>query len=173
MKTKFCLATLALLCPLLWIGCATAPHVVDEHNKTTSMGLDTQDIATMANDMIQSMLQSPTFEKYGPNKRAIFVVGHIVNDTHIPMGKIDTDLLAKKIRIALNQSGKAFTDTTGGQTDPDFRLTGKIIETYIPQGNARQRTYTLQLSLANPQGLAVWEDEREVTKAKTRGGLGL
>ena len=96
-----------------------------------------------------------------------------MKDTHIPMGKIDTDLLAKKIRIALNQSGKAFTDTTGGQTDPDFRLTGKIIETYIPQGNARQRTYTLQLSLANPQGLAVWEDEREVTKAKTRGGLGL
>ena len=169
MKTKLCLVTFALLCPLLWTGCATAPHVVESPNeKKRGMDPDTDDFATVGNVMVQSMLQSPSFEKYNANKRAILYVGRIVNDTHIPMGKLDTELLTKIIRIALNQSGKTFTDMTG-QNNPDFRLNGKVIETYIPHGDTRQRTYSFQLSLMNPQGLAVWEDEKAITLQKTRG----
>ena len=171
MNTKLYFCALLLLFPLLMVGCATAPHSVDGANGGIhSDNIDTEDFALIAKGMIDSMIDSPTFSKYNADKRAILVVGNIVNDTHIPMGRLDTDLLTKKIRIALNQSGKAITDTTG-QNNPDFRLNGRVLDTYIP-GNTRQHTYTVQLSLINPQGLAVWEDERAVRKQSTRGALG-
>ena len=169
MKTKFSFYTLLVLCPLLWVGCGTTAHVVEGPNKLTTMGIDTQDFAGKADEMIQSLVESSVIDK-AHRKPAILVVGRILNNTS---RQFDMDLLAKKIRVALNKSGKALTDTTGGAlSDPDFTLSGKIIDTYARQGEKRQHAYTFQLSLSNPQGLAVWEDEKEITKQSERGAAG-
>jgi hypothetical protein len=125
------------------------------------MGIDTQDFAVKAEEMINSLKESSVLDK-APRKPAVLVVGRIVNETS---RQFDTDLLAKKIRVALNKTGKAVTDVTGGAVnDPDFTLSGKIIDTYAHQGGKRQHAYTFQLSLSDPQGLAAWEDEKEITK---------
>jgi uncharacterized protein (TIGR02722 family) len=128
------------------------------------------------------------------NPPAILAISRIVNNT----GKqIDTDLLVKKIRVALLQSGKAVTTTTfglGGQAeDPlasgmqqksdflndknttgkaDFSLSGKIIQLNARAGNTTQATYSFQLSLTDTAGLAVWEGEKEITKQGTQGSIG-
>ncbi|HUJ10569.1 MAG TPA: hypothetical protein VL171_11140 [Verrucomicrobiae bacterium] len=169
MKTKLRFFVAAMLLPLLWAGCATAPHVVEGPNKLTTMGIDTQDFAAKADEMISSLVESSVLDK-APRHPAVLVVGRIVNETP---RQFDTDLLAKKIRVALNKSGKAVTDVTGGAlSDPDFTLSGKIIDTYGRVGNTRQHDYTFQLSLSNPQGLAVWEDEKEIAKQAERSAVG-
>ncbi|MEI8314144.1 MAG: hypothetical protein WCG79_01715 [Verrucomicrobiota bacterium] len=169
MKTKLSFYTLVLLCPVLWVGCATAPHVVEGPAEVPTMRITTKDFAAKADEMIQSLVESSVLDK-AHNKPAILVVGRIVNNTG---QQIETDLLAKKIRVALSKSGKAVTDTTGGAlNDSDFTISGKIIESATRYGNRRQSTYTFQLSLSNPQGLAVWEDEKEITKQSERPALG-
>jgi PBP1b-binding outer membrane lipoprotein LpoB len=169
MNTNSRFYALVLLCPVLWVGCATSPHVVEGTTKLTTMGIDTQDFAVKADEMINSLVESGVLDK-APRKPAILVVGRIVNETP---RQFDTDLLAKKIRVALNKSGKAMTDVTGGTlSDPDFTLSGKIIDTYGRVGEKRQHAYTFQLSLSNPQGLAVWEDEKEIAKQAERAAVG-
>jgi PBP1b-binding outer membrane lipoprotein LpoB len=125
---------------------------------------------------------------------AILAVSVVRNET----GKqFDTDLLTKKIRVKLNNSGKALTTTTvglGGQAEdplargiqeeqqfledkkvtktPDFSLSGKIIETRAKAGNVRQSTFSFQLSLTDKRGLALWEGEEEITKQGKRPSVG-
>ena len=128
------------------------------------------------------------------NPPAILAISRIINNTG---QQIDTDLLIKKIRVALLQSGKAVTTTTyglGGQAeDPlasgmqqksdflndknttgkaDFSLSGKIIQLNARAGDTTQATYSFQLSLTDNRGLAVWEGEKEITKQGTRSGIG-
>jgi len=133
------------------------------------MGPDIQDFANVADFMYQSMFDSDAFAN-SPHKPAILAVGTIRNDTQC---QLDTNLLEKKIRVALLNSGKVRKDITNGAiNDADFTLSGKIIVTHARQGEIRQQTYTFQLSLSNPQGIAVWEDEKEVTKQSKRPSNG-
>jgi len=46
----------------------------------------------------------------------------------------------------------------------DYILSGKILTTYVRTNKRRDRTYTFQLTLTDPQGSAVWVDEEEFTK---------
>ncbi|HOK78850.1 MAG TPA: penicillin-binding protein activator LpoB, partial [Verrucomicrobiota bacterium] len=125
-----------------------------------------------------------------PTPPAVMVVSRVVNST---TQQLDTDLLVKKIRVALNKSGKAVTRTTWGLGDTaedplakeleataattagrmaDFTLSGKFIETTVHAGRTRQSTFSFQLSLSDARGLAVWEDEKEITKQGTRPSIG-
>jgi PBP1b-binding outer membrane lipoprotein LpoB len=83
----------------------------------------------------------------------------IVNNTS---QHFDTDLFTKRIRICLTDSGKAQI-ILDPFAEVDFTLSGKIISSYSNTGGARQRTFTYQLTLTNPQGAVVWEDEQVVT----------
>lgn len=156
-------------CALLVSGCATpGPQVVPPSAKIPGYGVDTEDFAVKAEEMVGSMLESAVFDK--AKEPCIIGIGLIKNDT---AAHFDTDLLVKKIRVRLNKSNKARTDTTGGVLNAlDFTLSGKIIDTYVRVGNVRQHTYTFQLSLTDKQGLAVWEEEKEVTKGFKRPGVG-
>lgn len=170
MKPRIRLALLAIISPVILTGCATAPKVVEGPGKIVTMGIDTQDFAAKGAEMIDSLRVSGALDK-AANKPAIMIVGRIINNT---TEHFDTDLLAKKIRAALNKSGEAVTDITGGAlSEPDFTLSGKIIESRARKGNIRQRGYTFQLSLSDRRGLTVWEDEREVTKQAESATLGL
>lgn len=156
---------------LLVGGCATTSTttVVDPKDKLVSPEPDTQDFAVKAEEMVASMLGSTVLDKV-PKQPAVIVVGNIVSTVGF---RVDSSLLTKKIRVALNQGRKAITDTTGGVLNtPDFTLSGKIIDTYRRVGNKSQHTYTFQLSLTDNQGLAVWEEEKEVTKQTKRSGIG-
>ena len=168
MKTKLSFCVLALLCPLFWVGCASTTTIVEKKDKITTPGLDTQDFADKAGEMIQSLVEKGVLDKV-PRKPAVVDVGRVINDTGF---QIQLPLLTDKIRVALNKGSKAVTNV-GGLTDPDFTLSGRITETRKRQGETREHTYTFKLMLVNPQGLAVWEEETEITKHATRGSVGV
>ena len=168
-------------------GCGTDAHYVETggNRNIVSVGqINIQDYIQAADTMTGELLASGALGRV-KNPPAILAISRIVNNTG---NQIDTDLLIKKIRVALLQSGKAVTTTTfglGGQSeDPlakqmqqtthpaDFSLSGKIIQLNAGAGDTKQATYSFQLSLTDTQGLAVWDGEKEITKQGTRGGIG-
>jgi PBP1b-binding outer membrane lipoprotein LpoB len=188
-----CLAAGAVT--LLLAGCASptgGAKYVDTNSGRTVLSTDRinmQDWNTAAEDLIKKMqdefinsgkLQSAD----GPGQPSVLAISRIVNDTGL---QIDTDMLVKRIRIALHQTGKVYTDVTvghGGPEDllidawkrqqifqsggkvrpPDYTLSGKIMEDRQRAGSIREVTYVFQLSLASINGLAVWEGEKRITK---------
>jgi uncharacterized protein (TIGR02722 family) len=195
MKNKIIIPLIAASAVFI-TGCATDAHYVatgGTQNIVNVGQINIQDYIQAANTMTGELLASGALDRV-KNPPAILAISRIVNNT----GKqIDTDLLVKKIRVALLQSGKAVTTTTfglGGQAeDPlasgmqqksdflndknttgkaDFSLSGKIIQLNARAGNTTQATYSFQLSLTDTAGLAVWEGEKEITKQGTQGSIG-
>ena len=196
MKQTLLSLTLLTLVPLLWSGCGGGARRVETGGResvTTVGNIDIQDFITAAEASVNKLLASGAIDKV-PNPPAILAISLVRNET----GKqFDTDLLTKKIRVKLNNSGKALTTTTLGldgkaedplarqlQTEreaqakaavtpsPDFTLSGKIIETRVRAGNVHQSTFSFQLSLTDKRGLALWEGEEEITKQGKRPSVG-
>ncbi len=71
------------------------------------MGLEYRDWEKTADKMVKSMIDSGRLDKKD-GKEYILAVGRITNDT---MQRIDTDLLVKKIRTQLTNSGKVMVTT--------------------------------------------------------------
>jgi len=197
-KTSWLL--LPVCAPLCFIGCATPQATrVDSaggRSLTTVRGINMQDWNDAADTMINSLrenfinagkLQAPE------GKPALLAISRIVNNTGT---QIDTDLLVKKIQIALSRTDKVVTSTTIGvggvadviaeeekrrarllgveQSRPNYTLSGKIIEQTARAGNVREASYVFQLSLTKiPEGVAAWEEERTITKQGTRGSVGV
>jgi uncharacterized protein (TIGR02722 family) len=180
----------------LFTGCGTNAHYVETGGRESvvSVGkINSQDFIAAANAATADLLASGVLDRVS-NPPAVLAMSRIVNNTG---QQIDIDLLTKKIRVALLQSGKAVTTTTfglGGTSEdplakgiqqeqefmndqkttrtPDFTLSGKIIENAVTAGNTRQSTFSFQLSLTDKQGLARWEGEKEITKQGTQSGVG-
>ena len=119
----------------------------------------------------------------------------IINNTQL---MVDTDLLIKKIRVGLTQTGKiAVTNTLGlGERAvvaseaaeleemqsgkkaktlvPDYTLYAKLIQQTDRNSKLTQNTYSFQMSLVQVKtGLTVWEDEKQITKqTKAKPALG-
>lgn len=190
-------ATAAAVLAAALAGCTRRAQYVDPKGGRVMVTLDQiniQDFSMAAESAINDLLAAGVLDKV-PSSPAVMVVSRVINNTS---QQVDTDLLTKKIRIALNKSGKALTMTTrgpGGTAEdelareiaqewrdmglepqpsrpPDFSLSGKIIETYTRAGNYRQAAYTFQLSLTDRRGLAVWEGEKEVVKQGRRPSVG-
>jgi uncharacterized protein (TIGR02722 family) len=196
MKSKIIFSLLAAL-PFVIGGCATNAHYVEtggRENVVSVNQINIQDYIQAANAAVNDLLASGALDRV-PNPPAVLAISRIVNNTG---QQIDTDLLVKKIRVAVLNSGKAQTTTTmglGGTAEdpmakglqqenefmndqkttrkPDFTLSGKIIETLARSGSTRQSTYSFQLSLTDSKtGLAIWEGEKEITKQGTRPSVG-
>ena len=196
MKSKIIFSLLAAL-PFVIGGCATNAHYVETGGRESVVSvnqINIQDYIQAANAAVNDLLASGALDRV-PNPPAVLAISRIVNNTG---QQIDTDLLVKKIRVAVLNSGKAQTTTTlglGGTAEdpmakglqqenefmndqkttrkPDFTLSGKIIETTARAGSTRQSTYSFQLSLTDSKtGLAVWEGEKEITKQGTRPSVG-
>lgn len=197
MKNKILFPFLAAAIPLVGGGCATNAHYIQSGGNQSVVSIsqiNIQDYIQAANTMTSELLASGALDKVS-NPPAVLAISRIVNNTG---QQIDTDLLTKKIRVDLLQSGKAVTTTTmglGGTAEdpmakglqqeaefkadqqntptPDFTLSGKIIQTIARDGNTSQSTFSFQLSLTNPKtGLAVWEGEKEITKQGGRASVG-
>jgi uncharacterized protein (TIGR02722 family) len=177
-------------------GCGTNAHYVQTGGRESivSIGqINDQDFIAAASSATSDLLASGVLDRV-KNPPAILAMSRIVNNTG---QQIDIDLLTKKIRVGLLNSGKAVTTTTfglDGQAEdplakgiqqqqefmndqkttrlPDFTLSGKIIETTAKSGDTSQSTYSFQLSLTDNQGLAVWEGEKQITKQGTRSSVG-
>ena len=196
MKSKIIFSLIAVL-PFVIGGCATNAHYVEtggRENVVSVNQINIQDYIQAANAAVNELLASGALDRV-PNPPAVLAISRIVNNTG---QQIDTDLLVKKIRVAVLNSGKALTTTTmglGGTAEdpmakglqqenefmndqkvtrkPDFTLSGKIIETTARAGSTRQSTYSFQLSLTDARtGLATWEGEKEITKQGTRSSVG-
>jgi len=186
---------------LLLVGCATpqATYVDPAGSRTiTTVGsINIQDYANAADTMVSSLidgvinagkLEAPA------GQPAMLAISRISNNTS---QHVDTDMLVKKIRVALNKTGKVVTTTTMGlggnaedplaqgikqQTEflqdkkntrlPDYSLSGKIIEQRERAGDVRQSSFVFQLSLTSKDGVAVWEDEKTITKQGKRSTVG-
>jgi uncharacterized protein (TIGR02722 family) len=195
MKTKIILPLIAAGAAFL-SGCGTNAHYVQTGGRESVVSTDTindQDFIQAANAATSDLLASGALDRV-KTPPAILAMSRIVNNTG---QQVDIDLLTKKIRVTLLQSGKAVTTTTfglGGSAEdplakgiqqqkefqgeqkpqrlPDFTLSGKIIEHLVKAGDTRQVTYSFQLSLTDQQGLAVWEGEKQITKQGTRSAVG-
>jgi PBP1b-binding outer membrane lipoprotein LpoB len=110
---------------------------------------------------------------------------------------VDTDLLIKKIRVALSQTGKVSISNTMGLGEravvasevaeldelttgkkaklstPAFTLYAKLIQQSDRINSVTQNTYSFQMSLISVKsGLTVWEDEREIAKQSKKAVMG-
>jgi hypothetical protein len=196
MKNKILIPIIAAGTALL-TGCGTNAHYIQSggSQSVVSIGqINIQDYMQAADAMTGDLIASGVLSRV-PNPPAVLAISRIVNNTG---QQIDMDLLTKKIRIGLLQSGKAVTTTTfglGGTAEdpmakgiqqenqfksdqnttrlPDFTLSGSIIQLAVKAGDTSQSTYSFQLSLTDPKsGLAVWEGEKDITKQGTRSSVG-
>jgi PBP1b-binding outer membrane lipoprotein LpoB len=189
MKTTSLFAIPAIAAVVIVSGCTggSNAHYIKtggQESVVTVGQINIQDFMTAADQATSDLLGSGVLNKV-PNPPAILAISRIVNNTS---EQIDTDLLIKKIRVALLQSGKAVTTTTFGVNSaedplaqsiqqqpsrpPDFTLSGKIIETTVHVGSTKQSTFTFQLSLTDQRGLAIWESDKDITKQGTRSSVG-
>lgn len=184
--SSLCLAT------LLGVGCASKTTYVDPGSSrllTTTSQINIQDFANAADTMVNSLIEAqvnPGHLKSGvASSPALLAISRIQNNTG---SQIDTDLLVKKMRVALLKTGKVVTSTTISLADepedplaaryqignraPDYTLAGKIIEDRIAEGSKRQSAFVFQLSLSSREGIAVWEDEKTIVKQGKKPSVG-
>ena len=204
MKNSLCSCTL-LLAPVagalvLLSGCATPATYVDPNGShlVVNVGqINIQDYAsaadTMVNSLIDNLINPGQLKSSVAGEPALMAISKIVNNTS---KQIDTDMLVKKIRIALNRTGKIQTTTTmglGAAEDPlavdqqkaqeffddkkharlpDYTLSGKIIEQRAKDGSLHQSAFVFQLSLTSRSGVAVWEEEKTIVKQGSTSSVG-
>lgn len=197
MKYKLFL-TFGALAAVCLSGCSSRSKYVDSDGSKTVVAagdINIQDFAAAADTFLASIkekMDNGTIKPAIEGEPIILAISKIVNNTS---QHIDTDQLVKKIRIELNKTGQVLTTTTlaygevedplaketqnfreltgqGGQRLPDYTLTGKIIDNYTRSGKKRQASYIFQLSLTNQDGLAVWEDEKIITKQTKSSSVG-
>ena len=166
---------------------AKGPDVIN------TAAINTQDWANAADQLLASLLSSEALNN-APRSPAILAVDRIINNTQL---MVDTDLLIKKIRVGLTQTGKiAVTNTLGlGERAvvaseaaeleemqsgkkaktlvPDYTLYAKLIQQTDRQGGVTQNTYAFQMSLVQVKtGHTVWEDERQIAKQTKKPTVG-
>lgn len=178
-------------------GCETAPETRTVDSKgpeaLNTSSINSQDWASAADQLVQSLLSGGALDK-APAQPAILAVDRVINNTSL---SIDTDLLIKKIRVALSQTGKVAVTNTMGLGEravvaseaaemeemtsgkkakliaPHYTLYGKLIQQTDRSKGVTQNTYTFQMSLVEVKsGLTVWEDEREIAKQTKRPVVG-
>ena len=185
---------------LLLAGCATPTTYVDPAGSrlVANVGqINIQDFAnaadTMVNSLIDNLINQGKLQSAVPSEPALLAISRISNNTS---QQLETDLLVKKIRVALLRTGKVQTTTTmnlGGPEDPlaadqqkakeffedkkrtrmpDYTLSGKIIQDRARAGDIRQSAFVFQLSLSSNAGIAVWEDEKTIVKQGSAAAVG-
>ena len=182
---------------LLFTGCTTTQETrtVDAKGPESlnTSAINPQDWANAADQLVGSLITSGALER-APKQPAVLAVDRVINNTQL---MVDTDLLIKKIRVALTQTGKvAITNTLGlgeravvaseaaeleemqsGKKQktivPDYTLYAKLIQQTDRANRVTQNTYAFQMSLVQVKtGLTVWEEERQIAKQTKRPGVG-
>ena len=172
-----------LACAVFIVGCGTPATYKDPQGRELVVSLDKvniQDFATAGSQMLQSMVSSPSFSKGAP----VLQLGSITNDT---ADNFDTALLLSKLTVPLVNAGRvtlldndatanAARATSGSNANvprAEYVLKGKIIEDRSNAGSTRQSSFVFQLTLVEvKRGVAVWTEEKIVTKQGTKNAVG-
>jgi uncharacterized protein (TIGR02722 family) len=172
-----------LACAVLIVGCGTPASYKDANGRELVVSLDKvniQDFATAGSQMLQSMVSSPAFSKGAP----VLQLGMITNDT---ADNFDTSLLLSKITVPLVNSGRvtlldadavaaaarAASGSNANVPHAEYVLKGKILEDRSNAGSTRQNSFVFQLTLVEvKRGVAVWQEEKLVTKQGTKNAVG-
>jgi PBP1b-binding outer membrane lipoprotein LpoB len=114
----------------------------------------------------------------------VLELGKVTNDT---ADNFDTSLLLSKITVPLVNAGRvtlldadataaAARASTGAKSEvprAEYVLKGKILEDRSNAGSTRQSSFVFQLTLVEvKRGVAVWTDEKIVTKQGTKNAVG-
>ncbi len=182
---------------LLLTGCVTTSETrtVDARGPDVinTASINSQDWSNAADQLTASLISSGALDR-APRQPAIMAVDRVINNTQL---MVDTDMLIKKIRVALTQTGKVAISNTLGlgeravvaseaaeleemQTGkkqktlvPDYTLYAKLIQQTDRDGRMTQNTYAFQMSLVDVKnGLTVWEEERQIAKQTKKPGVG-
>jgi uncharacterized protein (TIGR02722 family) len=195
MKKLFLSAALLSL-----VGCSTRDtkyiEATDGSGIVSLDSVNVQDFALAADTMLKSLYDSPAFVgAKRPDGSPVLMVGRVTNDTG---SNFDTSQLVKKMTVSLTKSGKVRVAKAigfGGPEDqaaaearksqavvtgesakpllPDYTLSGKILENRASARGVQQASYIFQLSLTEVKtGLAVWEEEKTITKQGSRNSIG-
>lgn len=191
-SSKF-VAVLSVGTALLLTGCESTSETRTVDSKgpeaLNTSSINSQDWANAADQLVNSLLSSSALEN-APRTPAVLAIDRVINNTSL---MVDTDLLIKKIRVALTQTGKiAITNTMGlgeravvageaaeleemmsGKKQkilvPDYTLYAKLIQQTDRNKRVTQNTYSFQMSLVQTStGLTVWEEEKSIAK-QTKG----
>jgi PBP1b-binding outer membrane lipoprotein LpoB len=172
-----------LACAVFIVGCGTPATYKDPNGRELVVSLDKvniQDFATAGSQMLQSMVSSSSFSKGAP----VLELGKVTNDT---ADNFDTSLLLSKITVPLVNAGRvtlldadataaAARASTGAKSEvprAEYVLKGKILEDRSNAGSTRQSSFVFQLTLVEvKRGVAVWTDEKIVTKQGTKNAVG-
>ncbi len=194
---KFSAAVTLSAVAFLFAGCETTPETrtIDSRGPETlnTSSINSQDWSNAADQLVASLLSSGALER-AKKQPAVLAIDRVINNTTL---SVDTDLLIKKIRVALTQTGKvAVTNTMGlGEravvaseaaeleelttgkkqklTTPDYTLYAKLIQQTDRSGKQTQNTYSFQMSLVDTRsGLTTWEEERSIAKLTRRPSVG-
>ena len=199
-KSNLQSSLIAVASALFMAGCATQTTYVDPAGSrpVVNVGkINIQDFAnaadTMVNSLIDNLINPGKLQSAVPAEPALMAISRIANSTG---QQLETDLLMKKIRVALLRTGKVQTSTTmnlGGPEDPlaadqqkakeffedkkhtrlpDYTLSGKIIQDRSRAGDVRQSAFVFQLSLSSNAGIAVWEEEKTIVKQGNQSQVG-
>ncbi len=140
---------LVALTALMFSGCANKePKYVggDSGNKApTTLTIDRKDFEDAALKATKSMLQSGALNKPGGG-RYVVAIDEIINDT---TQRIDTDMLIKKIRIAMLKSGKAVVTTAIKVGGPESTLT-RSVRKLRKDGEVKRKTIAKKNSIIAP-----------------------
>ena len=169
----------------LLVGCGTPAAYKDPNGRELVVSLekiDIQDFATAGSTMLQSMVNAPAFQR--PGAPPVLQIGTLTYDTS---SNFDTSLLLSKITSPLVNAGRvrllesdpaalAARKASGATTAvplAEFVLKGKILEDRARAGSTRQASYVFQLTLIDVRSsLAVWQDEKTVTKQGSQNAVG-
>ena len=190
------LAGVLLPSAFLITGCQTAETRTIDASGPQALntgGINSQDWVNAADQLVGSLLSSGALDK-APSQPAVLAIDRFINNTQL---NIDIDLLIKKIRVALLQTGKVTITNTMGLGEravvaseaaemdemttgkkakvvaPVFTLGGKLIQQTDKLNGVTQNTYSFQMSLVNSKtGNTVWEDDRAIAKQTKKSNVG-
>ena len=199
MKKLLLVSTIGLTLSLM-AGCANKPVVRygdAQAVETTSINFGSTDLQKIAQQMTESLLQSPVVGTVTANKRPIVFVDTVKNKTS---EHIDTESLTDSISTQLLRSGKfRFVDMTkvtavreqlnyqneGGLVDPnkavqfgkqvgaEYMLYGNLASIVKTDADKSDVYYKFTMRLMDLEsGLIEWADETEIRKTRSKELVG-
>ena len=182
---------------LLASGCASAPKTTydnpDEPGKISGVGIESQDIRAMTDQMARDILSNPHIAKLQNPPYVIIDDGYFVNEGSTPINK---RMITERLMIELNRAadGRMFFverqaedmvrqererkregEVGAGSNAPvakvagaDYRLTGRIMtqDTIEAKSGKKSRYHQITFKLVDLEsGLTVWSNLYEFKKS--------
>ncbi|MEM8738371.1 MAG: hypothetical protein AAGG38_07840 [Planctomycetota bacterium] len=165
---------------------------------TTADRLDIQDATDAAGAMAESLLASGILGQQG--RPSVIAIDRYINNTTQQIDRDEVvkkiRVALNKAGVAQTLTTIDARGETGGESNiaskfarenvdtqpsavtpeplvPDYALTYKILENRVKAGQVRQTTFSFQMSMVDVRtGLAVWEEEKQVTKIGDKASIG-